>query len=241
MKLVNKGESVEMVENEPRLLEEQIAYYRARAAEYDQWFYRQGRYDHGPELNRRWAEEASEVERALEEFDPKGSVLELACGTGIWTERLARHAGALMAVDASPEMLAINRQKLGTTAVRYIQANLFDWKPEAQYDAVFFGFWLSHVPPERFASFWDMVRSCLAPGGRVFFVDSLFDPSSTARDQALKDENATTMRRRLNEGQEYTIYKIYYRPEQLAGKLVSLDWRATVRATANYFLYGEAA
>jgi hypothetical protein len=33
------------------------------------------------------------------------------------------------------------------------------------------GFWLSHVPLERFGAFWSLVDECLAPGGRVFFVD----------------------------------------------------------------------
>ena len=60
------------------LIEEQIAYYRDRAGEYDEWFLRQGRYDRGPELNARWFAEVEEVARALEAFAPAGDVLELA-------------------------------------------------------------------------------------------------------------------------------------------------------------------
>ncbi len=90
---------------------------------------------------------------------------------------LARHATSVTAVDASPEVLGINRARLREagreTAVRYVAADLFDWRPDAAYDAVFFGFWLSHVPPERFERFRDLVRSALRPGGRVFFVGSL--------------------------------------------------------------------
>jgi demethylmenaquinone methyltransferase/2-methoxy-6-polyprenyl-1,4-benzoquinol methylase len=72
-----------------RLIEEQIAYYQARAGEYDEWFLRQGRYDHGPEMNARWFAEVEQVARALEAFAPAGDVLELASGTGLWTQRLA--------------------------------------------------------------------------------------------------------------------------------------------------------
>lgn len=44
------------------LLHHQIAYYRARATEYDEWFYRQGRYDRGPEVrtNRHHIDPASQ-------------------------------------------------------------------------------------------------------------------------------------------------------------------------------------
>lgn len=220
-------------------LQQQIDYYRARAGEYDQWFYRQGRYDRGPDLNRVWFEEAEAVARALDRFHPAGSVLELACGTGIWSERLLRHATELIAVDASPEVLEIHRGKLQDSRVTYIQADLFAWKPDRQYDAVFFGFWLSHVPPERFEPFWDLVRSALRPGGRFFLVDSLRDPTSTARDHQLPDAAATTLTRRLNDGREFEIYKVFYAPEELEARLRDLGWNAAVAATGHYFLYAE--
>jgi len=77
----------------------QVTYYRARATEYDEWFYRQGRYDRGPEVNQRWFAEAQMVADALDAFQPTDSILKLACGTGIWTERLLRHAGATSEVE----------------------------------------------------------------------------------------------------------------------------------------------
>src|SRR6188508_1532178 len=102
------------------LLAEQIAYYRARAAEYDEWFLRQGRYDHGPALNQQWFDEAQEVRLALEQFRPAGRVLELACGTGLWTQHLVRFADSVTAVDSAPEMLALNRERLGEGRVQYV-------------------------------------------------------------------------------------------------------------------------
>jgi 2-polyprenyl-3-methyl-5-hydroxy-6-metoxy-1,4-benzoquinol methylase len=72
-----------------------------RATEYDQWWLREGRYDRGAALNGQWFAEAAEVRTALAAFRPTGQILELACGTGIWTEQLARYASELIAVDAS--------------------------------------------------------------------------------------------------------------------------------------------
>src|SRR5829696_6237994 len=127
------------------LLDEQIAYYSARAPEYHEGVIP-------------GALGGGEIEAALDAFRPAGDVLELACGPGTWTPQLLRHADALTAVDASPEMIAIASSRAGRAArVRFVEADLFSWKPDRRYDVVFFGFWLSHVPLERFESFWSLV------------------------------------------------------------------------------------
>src|SRR5215831_7029409 len=167
------------------LIEEQIAYYRARANEYDQWWLRLGRYDRGPEINAQWSTEIDELHGALESFEPRGDVLELACGTGIWSRELARYADTLTLVDSSPEVLAINASRFSHPRVTRVEASIFDWQPERAYDVVFFSFWLSHVPLERFSDFWALVGTCLAPHGRAFFIDSGYDERGTARDHRL--------------------------------------------------------
>ncbi len=225
------------------LLEEQLAYYRARAAEYDEWFLRQGRYDRGPEWNRRWFTELEEVRRELGSFGPTGQVLELACGTGLWTVELVRYASRVTAVDASPEVLEINRARLEEsrteTPVRYVRADLFDWRPdEAYYDVVFFGFWLSHVPPTRFDVFWELVRSALKPGGRAFFVDSLRTEAWAEKQLLGRDPQGHTTARQLNDGREFRIVKIFYEPATLERRLADLGWRFSVRTTENHLLYG---
>jgi demethylmenaquinone methyltransferase/2-methoxy-6-polyprenyl-1,4-benzoquinol methylase len=223
------------------LLEAQLAYYRARADEYDDWFLRRGRHDRGPEWNHRWFSELHEIRQELGRFGPTGRVLELACGTGLWTVELARHATSVTALDASPEVLGINRARLREagreTAVRYVEADLFDWRPDAAYDAVFFGFWLSHVPPERFESFWDLARSALRPGGRVFFVDSLGPETLDERERRSRDPQGHTTTRRLDDGREFRIVKVFYDPTALERRLDDLGWRFSVRAT-EHLLYG---
>jgi SAM-dependent methyltransferase len=220
------------------ILAQQLAYYRARAAEYEEWFLRQGRYDRGPALNARWFAEVGEVAAALDRFGLAGDMLELACGTGLWTERLLPHARSLTAVDASPEVIALNRGRLGSADVTYVHADLFQWEPPASsYDVVFFSFWVSHVPPERFEAFWRLVARALRPRGRFFLIDSRREPSSTAVDHRLPDRSAVTQSRRLNNGREFEIYKIYYEPDHLTGRLESLGWSASVSETPTYFLY----
>ena len=226
------------------IIQQQIAYYRERAGEYDEWFLRQGRYDHGEALNRAWFQEVAQVERALERFAPAGEVLELACGTGLWTQRLLRYTDRITAVDASAEVIELSQRRLriandGSLArVRYLQANLFDWQPVAAYDVVFFSFWLSHVPSSRFEPFWELVKKSLKPGGRVFFIDSKYEPTSTARDHHLPDRQEETSLRRLNDGREYRIVKHFYEPDQLENRLSQVGWRVRVEETPAYFIYG---
>jgi demethylmenaquinone methyltransferase/2-methoxy-6-polyprenyl-1,4-benzoquinol methylase len=126
------------------LLREQVEYYRARAAEYDEWFLREGRYDRGPEHRARWFREVAIVEAALQKTLQSGEVLELACGTGLWTQHLVKQHSRVVAIDASAEAIAINRQRVHSDVVEYIVADLFNWTPPAsRFDAVFFGFWPS--------------------------------------------------------------------------------------------------
>src|SRR4029078_7498555 len=132
--------------NDP-ILAEQLAYYRARAREYDKWFRREGLHDLGEEHNARWRLELNRVYSALDAFAPRGDVLELAYGTGEWTLRLAESATRLVGVDAAPEMRELALAKLqdaGKSNVELWVDDLFSWQPDQDYDVVFFAFWLSH-------------------------------------------------------------------------------------------------
>jgi SAM-dependent methyltransferase len=223
------------------VLAEQLEYYRARAYEYDKWWLREGRFDRGPEANARWFAETTELERVLARFDPRGDVLELACGTGLWTRRLVDFATHVTAVDAAPEVLAINRSRVGDPLVQYVEADLFDWTPpKASFDVCGFTFWLSHVPQDRFADFWRRVATGLRPEGRVFFIDSVFTEASTAVDHQLPAPQESTMTRRLDDGRQFEIIKRFYDPRGLEAELRREGWDCEVGTTGEFFIYGSA-
>ena len=225
-----------------RLLEEQKAYYHARAPEYDDWWLRSGRHDRGPEFRSRWIAETNEVRAALAAFGAYGRILEIACGTGWWTQQLAEGAKEVTAVDASSEMLERCRARvetagLGAERVRYVQADLWEWTPERRYDEVFFGFWLSHVPEERFDAFWALLDAALAPGGRVFFVDSAAATGSSGASGT--GEAAETELREIAGGRRFEIVKRYYEPRALRERLAAIGWEFEVRTTAEFFLHAQ--
>jgi SAM-dependent methyltransferase len=210
------------------ILAEQKRYYAERAPEYDDWWYRRGRYTREPERERRWLIDVAELEERLQSFAPRGDVLELAAGTGIWTRRLVPAADRVVAVDANAETLALN-----TPAAELVVADIFSWRPPQQFDVVFFSFWLSHVPEERFAEFWALVRSALRPDGRVFLIDS--GPPEVAGDGELQV-------RQLADGREFTIVKRFWQPDELAERVAGLGFELDLELTGNdLFLNGGSA
>jgi len=208
------------------LLAEQTAYYRARADEYDQT----SAFD---------ADSRSELVAALEAFAPQGRVLELACGTGQWTVELVKRASQLTAIDVSPEMLALNRQRVGPANVRYLQADLFVWTPPERYEVVVFSAWLSHVPPQRFEHFWALVAACLNEDGRVFLIDDL--PAVARHERLIPDAPAPAVERCLTTGARYRTVKVFYEPDTLKARLGELGWDVEIGTVGWRFFHAAAS
>ena len=221
------------------ILQQQVDYYRARAGEYDDWFYRRGRYDRGNELNERWFTEVAVVKQSLAQIGACDSVLELACGTGLWTGELLKVARQVTAIDASEEMIEINRRRCRSPRVEYQQRDLFSWEPDREFDLVAVAFWLSHVPPDLLDAFLDKVRRSVRAGGRLFLVDSLFEASSTARDHVLRDQEQNWQLRKLDDGREFRVVKVFYEPAELQERLARFGFAAVLHKSGCYFLYGS--
>jgi SAM-dependent methyltransferase len=221
------------------LLADQRSFYRARAPEYDQWWQRRGRYDCGPDDAAEWDRQVELVVQAVDKFGPVGDVLEVAGGTGWWSKHLAKTAQRLTVLDSSTETLRINRERVGRPEVNYVVADVFDWQPDQRYDTVFFSFWLSHVPRNLFERFWALVGLCLRPDGRAFLIDNRRDPTRAAQDPYIFDEADDVQRRRLNDGSEHRVVKVFYEPDELTERLRRLGWVADLAGTSR-FIYGSA-
>ncbi len=206
------------------VLEQQREYYAARAPEYDDWWWRRGRYVLDAAREQRWLADVAEAEDRLRAFAPRGDVLELAAGTGIWTRKLVPLADRVVAVDANVETLALN-----TPAAELVQADVFEWTPPAQFDVCFFSFWLSHVPEDRFDAFWALVRTALRPGGRVFLVDS----SSGDRAHTATGQEGELETRTVSDGRAFRIVKRRWAPGELAERVRPLGFDLDLAMTAN--------
>jgi SAM-dependent methyltransferase len=226
------------------VLAEQIAYYRARAPEYDDWWERRNFYDNGDAFAAAWRSDIEQLVDWVDAAGPLGDVVELAAGTGNWTRELVARATSVTAVDASPETLAVNASKVPDNAVDYVVADLFDWEPPRTFDTVFFGFWLSHVPAEKWAQFWLLVDRALAPGGQVLFCDNARPDHSEANGPSGKLYSAQTTldrtTRTVSDGSTFEIVKRYWSPDDLELDLEAVGWSADVAETSFAFIHGIA-
>ena len=215
---------------EERLLREQVEYYRRRAPEYDDWFYQRGRYDEGDARRAQWQAEIEAARTRLRSLGEVDDALELACGTGLWTAHLIRQARRLTAVDASPEVieLALERVRHDPRVVFEV-ADVFAYQPVQRYDLVSFTFWLSHVPPERIGGFFDLLRRCLRPGGRLFAVDQAETPDRRTRADGLQARD-------LADGSTFRIVKRFYGKAELEALFVEHGFRAEVTLTASLWV-----
>jgi len=202
------------------LLAEQMAYYRAGAAEYDRPY-----------------AEYEDLQRLLAVVDDlpiAGDVLELACGTGQWTPLLAARADSVTAVDAATEVLALARARTASPSVQFLEADLFEWQPPRRYDTVFFAFWLSHVPPTRLPDFWNTVAGALVPGGKAIFIDD--GPAAAAYEEVLANQPAPAALRRLDDGSQYRIVKVFHDAQTLTDDLTGLGWSVGIRPMGGNFI-----
>ena len=220
------------------LLEEQQRYYDARANEYDEWWERRGRYDLGVDGNQGWRDEAERIRTILTELALDGDMLELAGGTGIWTEFLAQRAARVTVLDGSLPMLERNKRRqlaaglLGK--VEFQNIDLFQWKPTSMYDAIFAGFWISHVPVERLDTHFGVIASAVKPGGLFLILEGQADRSRSEL-QGTSRPGEDIEVRTLNDGSSHRIVKRELDPADLAARLTRAGFQPRIEKSIRQF------
>ena len=187
---------------------ETIDYYRARAPEYEQIYYRDV-----PERRR----ELDEAAQRLKQLTEGRSVLDLACGTGYWTQILSTAAASVVAVDISTEMLNEAIKKTYQTPVEFVRADLHTLPfPAACCDLISVGFWFSHQPKQEYDQFFKDIIHPLKRGGSVWLIDNNFPAEGPQMESVRVDEHGNNYKRRyLENGEGFIILKNYFSKEEL--------------------------
>ncbi len=197
-----------------------VSYYSRRAPEYERIY-------HKPERQ----EDLRTLEALFVRMLADRDLLELGCGTGYWTERLAPWTRSILAMDASEEMLELARRKRYPEGrVRFQAGNAY--RAEAlpgAFSAVFAGFFWSHVPRQELASFLARLHARLGPGGRVVFTDNRFVEGSNAPIAARDAHGNTYQDRRLADGSVHRVLKNF--PDEGELKVAVAAAAATLRLT----------
>jgi demethylmenaquinone methyltransferase/2-methoxy-6-polyprenyl-1,4-benzoquinol methylase len=136
-------------------------------------------------------------------------------------------------------MIDIARRRLDRQT-EFILADVFSWEPRRRFDSVFFGSWLSHVPPELFASFWGVVRRALTPSGRALFIDERPAGAQAFDEVWVLDAPVPTVERTLSDGSRHRVVKVFYEPDELAERLAREGWDASIWPVNEVFFAGSA-
>jgi ubiquinone/menaquinone biosynthesis C-methylase UbiE len=200
-------------------------YYAKRAAEYDDVYLKPERQG-----------DLRSIERWLPSRLAGATVLEIACGTGYWTQFVAPVATRVVAIDTSPETLAIARLRVKSSTVSFVAGDAYALPPTlGPFDAAFAGFWFSHVPIGRRRQFLCSLAAVLRPGARVVFLDNLFVEGSSSPISDTDAEGNTYQLRKLKDGSTHRILKNFPTPSELDALLGSCGVRGTLTTWQHYW------
>ncbi len=165
------------------------------------------------------------------------TVLEVACGTGYWTQHIAPVVRRMVATDLTAEPLALARQRPHTANVSFQQADAYALPHHlGQFDGAFAGLWLSHVPVQGRGAFFQSMHARLSPGARVVLIDNgaiqLQDFPITETDA----DGNTYQQRVLRDGSMHRVLKNFPTEAELQSLLLPFAASFIYRALDNFWL-----
>jgi len=139
-------------------------YYAQCASSYDAVYEQEDRQD-----------DLETLQEAVAELLQGHKVLELACGSGYWTQFISIGAASVTAIDASPEMLALAAERdIDPDVVTFAHgdARSLDTVPAGQFTACFAAGWWSHVGRAEQDKYLALLRSKLGKDALLVLLDS---------------------------------------------------------------------
>jgi demethylmenaquinone methyltransferase/2-methoxy-6-polyprenyl-1,4-benzoquinol methylase len=203
------------------------SYYADRAKEYERIYDKPERQDDLRRLR-------GLVERALAGAD----VFEVACGTGYWTEIVARSAASIMATDRNEEVLAIARSKpMGVQKVTFRREDAYALPVLPQrFTAGLAAFWWSHVPKARLTAFLSGFHRVLSPRARVVLFDNVYVEGSSTPLSRTDEHGDTYQLRRLDDGSTHEVLKNFPTEAQLRDAVAGLADEVQVEFLRYYWI-----
>lgn len=177
-----------------------VDYYAQRAGEYERVYQKPERQG-----------ELSQLKELLRATLRGHQVIEVACGTGYWTEVAAASAASIAAFDINESTLEIARSKpFDKGKVTFVKGDAYRLPPlPRRFDAAFAMFWWSHIPKAALSEFLQQLHAALLPGAVVLFIDNTFVPGESTPITRADAEGNTYQTRRLDSGQTFEVLKNY--------------------------------
>jgi len=208
-----------------------VSYYAARALEYERIYQKPERQG---DLRR--------LRAFVEKTFAGMNVFEVACGTGYWTEMVARSAASVFATDINEEVLKVARSKgldLGKVEFRREDAYALPvWR--RRFDGGLACFWWSHIPKARIREFLQGFHRVLAPGARVVFLDNVYVGGSSTPISRADAQGDTYQMRRLDDGSQHEVLKNFPTESELRAAVDGLAAEVQVEFLPYYWILSYA-
>ena len=166
------------------------------------------------------------------------TVLEVACGTGYWTQFIARTAYKVHACDINESVLEIAREKeIAPGRVDFFKADAItlDGVPTG-CDGAFAGFWWSHVKKSELAKFVRNLGAKLESGTRVVILDNTYAEGSSTPVSRRDAEGNTYQVRHLANGEAHEVLKNFPTADELATAMRDVAREAHLESLQYYWL-----
>lgn len=200
-------------------------YYAARASEYDRIYLKPERQN-----------DLRQIEQWLPPIFAGSTVLEVACGTGYWTQFIAPVASRVVAVDAAPQTMRIAQGRVAPGKVEFVVGDAYALPLAGRrYERGFAGFWFSHVPRPRVREFLLGFHAALQPGATVVLLDNLFVEGSSSPISERDAEGNTYQARRLGDGTTHRLLKNFPTEDELRADLEGLGAQVRYQAWQYYW------
>ena len=164
-------------------------------------------------------------------------VLEVACGTGWWTEVLAGTARAVTATDINESVLAVAKSKpLDYAKVHFQRGDAFRLDDlSGPFDAGFAAFWWSHLTRADLRRFLHGFHRQLQPGSIVMFLDNIFVAGSSTPISRRDADGNTFQLRQLDDGSTTEVLKNFPTDDEIAAVLGDAADGLTIERTTYYW------
>jgi len=202
------------------------SYYAKRAQEYETIYLKPERQEY-----------IKESKIILKKYFEGKTVLEIACGTGFWTETISEVSKSILAIDINNEMLEIAKNKKYNCKIDFIQDDSYKLeKVNGNYDSLFSGFWFSHIPKSKIKIFFNIIHNKLNENAIIVFMDNMYvDGSSIPITRFDTDRNSYQIRK-LKDNSQYEIFKNFYSVNELKDLVQDYDNKVVIKDLKYYWI-----
>lgn len=179
-------------------MKHQVEYYKKRANEYELIYQKPERQD-----------DLLKIEKYLGNQFQNKKIIEIACGTGFWTQKLARTCESILAIDINKTVIEIAQQKnYSKHNVKFEVQDLTQLRNRRQkLEGLFGGFIWSHIKKEEIQNFLTICLHQISHSSELIFIDNKYVAGSSTPISRMDEKGNKYQKRTLRSGEEFEVVK----------------------------------